>query len=448
MKLFQKLIAAPAIISMASGLAVNATEINSTDLSDYSNSNNLVSLSDFKSDTLFPGDWAYDSLKGLTNSPRFNGNSVSRLEAAAELNNLIAGGEGLMNGAAIDRLSDELGSELAIMKGRVDGLEARVNGIEAGGFSETSTVSFSVKMAVGAVDGLDATTALPDGNQTVQAQYAFDTKIKTSFTGDDSLEVAIDSGSTTAGPVDEFGLNNTADALKVDGVAYKFPIGDSLTAMVADNKDGSSMFTVACAYGGPSDTLDDCGNVNAVIDNGGAMAGAEYDFGNGFTAAIGYAGNETDLMAKEGIDAYGANAAYTGDNYGVSVTYGLIETGTYGVNENTYTALNGYYSFDNGLNVSAGYEFGDIGGAAASADESINYFLGVNGDLGPGELGAALGTSGGQIENQTEELMYEVYYSYPLNDGMTITPLLFIKEKAATTTPDQTGIMVLTSFKF
>ncbi len=448
MKLFQKLIAAPAIISLASGIAVNASEIKNSDLGKFSNSSNLVSLSDFKSDTLFPGDWAYDSLKDLTNSPRFNGNSVSRLEAAAELNNLIAGGEGLMNGAAIDRLSNELGSELAIMKGRVDGLEARVNGIEAGGFSETSTVSFSVKMAVGAVDGLGATTALPDGNQTVQAQYAFDTKIKTSFTGDDSLEVAIDSGSTTAGPVDEFGLNNTADQLKVDGVAYKFPIGDSLTAMVADNKDGSSMFTVACAYGGPSDTLDDCGNVNAVIDNGGAMAGAEYDFGNGFTAAIGYAGNETDLMAKEGIDAYGANAAYTGDNYGVSVTYGLIETGRYGANEDTFTALNGYYSFDNGLNVSAGYEFGDIGGAAASADESINYFLGVNGEVGPGELGAALGTSGGQIENQTEELMYEVYYSYPVNDGMTITPLVFIKEKAATTTPDQTGVMVLTSFKF
>ena len=120
MKLFQKLIAAPALISLASGFAINAAEINSTDLSDYSNSKNLVSLGDFKSDTLFPGDWAYDSLKDLTNSPKFNGNSVSRLEAAAELSNLIAGGEGLMNGAAIDRLSDELGSELAIMKGRVD----------------------------------------------------------------------------------------------------------------------------------------------------------------------------------------------------------------------------------------------------------------------------------------------------------------------------------------
>ncbi len=446
MKLFQKLIAAPAIISLASGFAINAAEINSTDLSDYSNSNNLVSLNDFKSDTLIPGDWAYDSLKDLTNSPKFNGNSVSRLEAAAELNNLIVGGEGLMNGAAIDRLSDELGSELAIMKGRVDGLEARVNTIEAGSFSETSTASFKVNMAIGAVDGKGISSGVTDGDEAVNFQYTFDTKIKTSFTGEDELSVAIDSGNGASGnPVDEFGLNNTADQLKVDGVAYKFPIGDSVTAMVADNKDAATMFTVACAYGGPSDTLDDCGNVNAVVDNGGAMAGAEYDFGNGFTAAIGYAGNETGLMTKENVDGYGANVAFSADNYGLSVTYGVLESG---VNENVYTALNGYYSFDNGLNISAGYEFGDIGGAAATADESINYFVGLNGDLGPGELGAALGTSGGQLENQTEELMYEAYYSYPVNDGMTITPLVFVKEQATVGTPDQTGVMVKTTFKF
>ena len=43
MKLFQKLIATPVLISLASGFAVNAAEINSTDLSDYSNSNNPVS---------------------------------------------------------------------------------------------------------------------------------------------------------------------------------------------------------------------------------------------------------------------------------------------------------------------------------------------------------------------------------------------------------------------
>jgi hypothetical protein len=449
MKLFQKLIAAPAIISMASGFAVNASEINISDLGKFSNSSNLVSLSDFKSDTLIPGDWAYDSLKDLTNSPKFNGDSVTRLEAAAELNNLIAGGEGLMNGAAINRLSDELGSELAIMKGRVDGLESRVNTIEAGSFSETSTASFKVQMAIGSVDGKGISAGNTTGDEDVQFQYTFDTKIKTSFTGEDELSVAIDSGNGASGnPVDEFGLNNTADALKVDGVAYKFPIGDNLTAMFADNKDAATMFTVACAYGGPSDTLDDCGNVNAVVDNGGAMAGAEYDFGNGFTAAIGYAGTETGLMTKEGIDAYGANVAYTADSYGASVTYGYIETGTNGVNESTYTALNAYYSFDNGLNVSAGYEIGDIGGAASTADESQYYFVGLNGEVGPGELGAAAGTYDGAIENQTEELMYEAYYSYPVNDGMTITPLVFIKENSETGTPDQTGVMVKTSFSF
>ena len=449
MKLFQKLIAAPAIISMASGLAVNAAEINSTDLSDYSNSNNLVSLGDFKSDTLYPGDWAYDSLKDLTNSPKFNGNSVSRIEAAAELNNLIAGGEGLMNGAAIDRLSDELGSELAIMKGRVDGLESRVNTIEAGSFSETSTASFKVNMAIGAVDGKGLSSGITDGDEAVNFQYTFDTKIKTSFTGEDSLTVAIDSGNGASGnPVDEFGLNNTADALKVDGVAYKFPVGDGMTVMLADNKDAATLFTVACAYGGPSDTLDDCGNVNAVVDNGGVMAGAEYDFDNGLTAAIGYAGSETGLMTKENVDGYGANLAYSADNYGLSLTYGVLESGT---DENTYTAFNGYYSFDNGLNISAGYEVGDLGGKAATEDESEAFFFGINGEVGPGELGAAFGTNGSMTEASgtiPEEMMYEAYYSYPVNDGMTVTPLVFVKEQATAGTPDQTGVMVLTTFKF
>ena len=179
MKLFQKLIAAPAIISLASGFAVNASEINTSDLGKFSNSINLVSSDDFKSDTLFPGDWAYDSLKDFTNSSKFNGNSVSRLEAAAELSNLIAGGEGLMNGAAIDRLSDELGSELAIMKGRVDGLEARVNGIEAGSFSETTTMSGTAAFLIGATDS--ATVA----NDKVMFEYFYEVDLNTSFTGED-----------------------------------------------------------------------------------------------------------------------------------------------------------------------------------------------------------------------------------------------------------------------
>ena len=73
---------------------------------------------------------------------------------------------------------------------------------------------------------------------------------------------------------------------------------------------------------------------------------------------------------------------------------------------------------------------------------------GIRGDLGPGELGAALGTSGNQATNVDTEVMYEAYYSYPVNDGMTVTPLIYVKEKATTGTPDETGIMVKTSFSF
>jgi len=182
------------------------------------------------------------------------------------------------------------------------------------------------------------------------------------------------------------------------------------------------------------------------------MVGAAYDFENGWTAAVGYAGPETDIMSKEGADAFGGNVAYTADNYGFSVTYGSLDSKTTaGVPDgeiDAYTAFNAYYAFDNGISISGGYEFGDIGGALATQDESINYFVGISAPSGPGELGAALGTYSGQLEHQDEELMYEAYYSYPVNDSMTITPLVFIKEKAAAANPDQTGIMVKTSFSF
>ena len=387
MKLFQRLLVAPAALGLFSPLAANATEVNLNDIANYSDVESIDFANSFDNDQ-------------LTKS------------------SLLAGGEGL-----------------------VDSYD--------GGFSETTTASFSTDFAIGYLDGKGISTGVTDGDEDVQAVYSFQIDLNTSFTGEDSLDISIDAGNgASTGPLAEFDLNNGSDALTVDGVSYTFPVG-GITAMVGDQVDGSALFTTACVYGGPSNTLDDCGNVNAgITSKDGAMFGASYDFGNGFTAAIGYAGAETGIMTKETLDEIGANVAYTADNYGLSVTYGSTEAGTNGVNENVYTALNGYYSFDNGLNVSAGYEFGDIGGNAATSDESINYFIGVNGEVGPGELGAALGTSGGQLENQTEELMYEAYYSYPVNDGMTITPLVYIKEKATAGTPDETGIMVKTSFSF
>ena len=385
MKLFKSLLIAPATLGLLAPMSVTANELNINDVSGYSSSEEIQNISEFNP-----------------------------------------------------------AKEIAVTNSRVDGLEARFNNFDAGAFSETTTASFSADMHLGAVDGGSSTS-----DDAVIATYSFQIDLKTTFTGEDSLDVSIDAGNSGAAGTAEFDGNTAGDGLTVDGVSYTFPLGDNTTVMVGDNKDGSALFTTACAYGGPSNTLDDCGNVNAGITNGGAMLGASYDFGTGFTAAIGYAGSETSVMTEEGTDAWGANVAYTGDNYGVSLTYGISEftSNVTGLVDDTYTAFNGYYTPENFPSISVGYEIGDIGGATADVDENISFFVGLNWDeVGPGSAGIALGHS--TRESSDEDYMYEAYYSYPINDGMTVTPLVFIKEHSTNGVDDETGLMVKTSFSF
>ena len=389
MKLFKSLLVAPAALGLMSPLAVNASEVNLNDISNYSDVDNIEFANSF----------------GKSDSNKTQ---------------LLAGGEGLVDS-------------------------------HDGGFSQTTTASFSADFYLGGVDG--GTTAT---NDPFMATYGFQIDLNTSFTGEDSLDISLDAGntSTTTTSVAEFDGNATGDNLVVDGVMYTFPIGTA-TAFVGDNTDGSALFTTACTYGGPTNTLDDCGNVNAGITNGGVAAGASYDFGNGFTAAVGYAGatEDTGIMTEETLDAYGLNAAYTGDNYGLSATYGVIEStaGDPAVmddNEDSYLALNAYYTPEGNLpSVSIGYEIGDDG-SKTSLEEITSFFLGLQWDeVGPGSAGLAMGHSG-TVEGTEEEYMYEAYYSYPVNDGMTITPVVYIKESATSGQDDATGVMVKTSFSF
>ena len=98
--------------------------------------------------------------------------------------------------------------------------------------------------------------------------------------------------------------------------------------------------------------------------------------------------------------------------------------------------------------ISVGFEFGDDASAASTADEITSWFVGVQFDeVGPGTFGAAVGTNGSITEGNDELLMYEAFYSYDINDGMTVTPLVYVKEQA-TGTDDETGFMVKTSFSF
>ena len=391
MKLFKSLLVAPATLGLLAPMSVTANELNINEVSGYSSSEEVQSISEFNT------------------------------------------------------------KELALTNSRVDGLEARMNNYEAGSFSETTTASFSADMYLGAVDGGDQSTAAGvQEDSAVMAGYSFQIDLNTSFTGEDSLDISLDAGNAGSTGIAEFDGNGSGDTLVVDGVSYSFPLGDKTTVIVGDNTDGSALFTTACAYGGPSNTLDDCGNVNAGITNGGSMLGASYDFGSGFTAAVGYAGPETGVMTTESNDAYGVNAAYSADNYGVSLTYGVLETGTEHKTDDTFTALNAYYTPENFPSISIGYEVGDDGSESGTAADSMeSVFVGLTWDeLGAGSAGVAIGTKTPTVEDTDEQYMYEAYYSYPINDGMTITPLIYVKENSAVTVDDETGLMVKTSFSF
>ncbi len=390
MKLFKSLLVAPAALGLLAPMSVTANEINLNDVSDYTSTKEVKSISDF------------DAAK-----------------------------------------------ELAVTNSRVDGLEARFNDFEAGAFSETTTASFSADFATGYEDGTNA-------NDSVGAYYGFQIDLNTSFTGEDSLDISIDAGNA-GNQVAELDLNGSGDTLMVDGVVYTFPVAGA-TVFVGDNADGSTLYSTACVYGGPSNTLDDCGNGNSAMAGGaGTAAGASYAFDNGLGVAVGYTGagsSTSGLMTKESTDVFGGQLSYATDSFGASFTYANVED--YSDDDGRiFYGLNGYWTpSETGAipSISVGYEIGEADGL----DDTYQWFVGVQWDeAGPGTFGAAVGTTGATTDvvnankgiNDPELLMYEAFYSYAINDGMTITPLIYTKETVSGS-EDLTGVMVKTSFSF
>ena len=186
--------------------------------------------------------------------------------------------------------------------------------------------------------------------------------------------------------------------------------------------------------------MGNCGTGNSVgVGGKGVTASVGYAFDSGFSLAGGVSSQETQIMTKEGTDLYGIEAAYTADTYGVAVAYTSADNGTSA--ETTYWGINGFYDFDL-ASISVGVETEETSGADKSG-----YFVGLTfPEVGPGSVNVAAATTGLFKDSETETLIYEASYSYPLNDGMTITPGVFIQEVDGG--DDLTGVAVKTSFSF
>ena len=323
--------------------------------------------------------------------------------------------------------------EIAVTNSRVDGLEARFNDLEAGGFSETTTASFGVDFVVGAVDGSSV-------SEKTEFAYTMGIGLETSFTGEDSLSATIDIGNASAtsslSGTSGMNFNGTADVLTLDGLTYTFPVGGA-TVMVGDNTDISAVYTGACAYNAFTDFMGNCGTGNSVgLGGKGVTAAMSYAFDGGFSLAGGISSDPSGILAKVENDAFGIEAAYTADSYGIAVAYSDVE----GTTDTTYWGVNGMYAFDFAT-ISAGVESEDpVGGSTKTG-----FFVGLSfPEVGAGTFDIGLATSANYASSDTEYYTYEASYSYPINDGMTITPGVFIQEG----TTDKTGFAVKTSFSF
>jgi len=376
MKLFKSLLVAPATIGLLAPISAFAGEANLNDISKYSNLEHLDLANAFVND-----------------EPNHNP--------------LLAGGEGLVDSDSFD-----------------------------GSFSETTTASFSVDTVLGAIDGNNVGAP---GAESTSFDFQFNIGLSTSFTGEDSLDIAIDNGSATASTLGSTMGFDTGTSLVVDGVTYSFPVGGA-SMVVGDSTDLSTAFTGACTYSAFTDmTPDDCGTGNSMGAGGkGVTAALGYEFDSGFSLAGGVTSGTTEILGDD-ADAFGINAAYSADSYGVAVAYISDDGGS--LTETTTWGLNGYYTFDL-ASVSVGYETSETGGTDKSG-----YFVGLSfPEVGPGSVNIAAATTGLFADDATETLIYEASYSYPVNDAMTITPGIFIEEVDGG--DDLTGVAVKTSFSF
>ena len=351
--------------------------------------------------------------------------------------------------------------EIAATNSRVNGLVARFNNLEAGSFSETTTMSGKAGFLIGA-------ESLPgDSGEAVMTEYFFEIDLNTSFTGEDKLNIELETGNASGSGVgkDKEGLDwgsDNGDVLKLTDLNYTFPLG-GFTVAVGDSMDASKTWPNACAVNNMVDNLGDCGAGNSVDLGGDVSLSVSTEFADGWEIGLGMSADSGEttrgMFTKEGDDFYGIALGYESDTYGFTVAYSMKEktdiTGGSSATawdagdtqtDSTYYGLVGFYSPEfSPITLSGGIELTDVEGTNT---DKTQWVVGVSTELGEGTLSATAGTNGAIADNAAEEMAYDLSYEYPLNDSMSITPFVYIVENSAANTDDAVGLGTFVSFSF
>ena len=488
MKLKQ-LMLAPVALGMVAPVAANAADLNMAAVNQYS-SEQVTSVTQFSD--VQPTDWAYSALSNLVerygcvagypNGTFRGGRAMTRWEAAALLN------------ACLDRVTettDELkkllemfATELAVLKGRVDGLEAQVSELEATQFSTTTKLRGEANFVIGGVDEYQT-----KGGDVTHTAFNYDLRLNldTSFTGADLLRTRLRSANFSSNP---FGSSSSIFKLDkadntsgengnnvvIDRLYYQFPVFNGSTTLTAGALvRNTEMAWVPTAY--KSNILDFFQVAGAPgVYNKATGSGFGIQYGKkGLVAGVNYvAQNGADSSTGE-FDRSGAlntlaQIGYRGDNYGVAFGY---RYGTEGTRVRTYNGLNGASGTlvpgqtSNGYavnaywqptqsgwvpSISGGYGWNTVSGTPSAATNSQSWFAGLTWDdvfVQGNAAGVAVGQAptGSNLEKST---LLEIFYKYQVSDNISVTPAIIYgsDNQRLVGNSSNWGAVVQTTFKF
>jgi Carbohydrate-selective porin, OprB family/S-layer homology domain len=295
-----------------------------TDVNNTTEAGQVTSVSQLSD--VQPTDWAFQALQSLVErygciagypDGTFRGNrAATRYELAAALNACLdqisdrfATKEDL---AAVKALQEEFKTELATLKGRVDGLEARTKTLEAQQFSTTTKLSGEVIFSGAQTFTDNDRRAVASGTPTVPLNSRFFSGYRarlnfdTSFTGEDRLRVRLQardvasvntSVGTNMGRLSFDGGNDaTAGQFQLDDLWYRFPIGKKakVTVIAKSGEFNDFVGDTFNPYLASSSTgaISRFGRFNPIYrfgdssDSAGVVA--TYKFNDQFAATVGY----------------------------------------------------------------------------------------------------------------------------------------------------------------
>jgi len=513
MRLFKQLLVAPAALGLLAPVAAHAADLNITGVNKYAADEQVTSISQFAD--VKPTDWAYQALSnlierygcvaGYPDGTFKGGRAMTRFEAAALLN------------ACLDRVTEttdelkklmaEFQKELAILKGRVDGLDARVGVLEANQFSTTTKLKGVATMVIGGgSNGYTAYTnqALARGQAQDHITFNYDVKLNldTSFTGKDLLRTQLRSNNFQDSTFGAYGSNalevastpsNTStDAVGINRLFYQFPVGSNWTATIGAKVRQDDMLAMApTAYNADSVLyrLSLAGASTAYNNNLGAGVGIAYKNPNGFNLSVNYisnqfgAGNSTNATINSTSTGSGigsgstttAQVGYAASNWGMAFVYNYSNyyqgLAANDVNASYFSAgsnnlgLSAYWQpKHNGIipSISAGvgtayYNGNNPTNSHSTYQVSLQWndaFVKGNAlgmAYGDTAVGGAFTSSfaGGQINssNYQPSQAYELFYKFQVTDNISVTPAFFWINGQGTNA-DQTGGLIKTTFKF